>query len=248
LIIVPDAALAYLPFEVLLAGNGKGPHSANKAANLPEFLLERFAISYAPSASALAGIKARRQELVPPEKRLIAFGDPVYHKRSTGAPRRLVSVTSRSVVLSLYRERGLALTELPYTRAEVTAIGALFPDSQREIYLGRQASEHNVKTEKLDQYNYIHFAAHGHMDEERPARSGIVLSLNDDTREDGVLQMREIMRFRFECPVGYALRLSNRVGQAAEWRGNDWIDACVFLRGGEKRAGQPVECKRSRDR
>jgi CHAT domain-containing protein len=72
LIIVPDRALAYLPFETLLADAGAKTRSMES-----RFLLERFAIVYAPSASALAAI--RTEDSAPSPRGLLAFGDPVYY-------------------------------------------------------------------------------------------------------------------------------------------------------------------------
>lgn len=45
----------------------------------------------------------------------------------------------------------------------------------------------------------MHFAAHALIDDRVPARSGIVLSLVGDSKEDGVLQMGEIMRLRLNA-------------------------------------------------
>ena len=53
LIIVPDGVLSYLPFETLVAEDNKPPFR-------PRYLLETFAIAYAPSASALFAIKHNR--------------------------------------------------------------------------------------------------------------------------------------------------------------------------------------------
>lgn len=55
----------------------------------------------------------------------------------------------------------------------MTAIGAFFPAAERKMFLGAQANEDSVKSEKLDQFRYVHFAAHGVVDEENPRRSGI---------------------------------------------------------------------------
>ena len=52
LIIVPDGVLAYLPFETLVAVD-------NQTSLEPHYLLETFAIAYAPSASALFAIRQR---------------------------------------------------------------------------------------------------------------------------------------------------------------------------------------------
>jgi CHAT domain-containing protein/Flp pilus assembly protein TadD len=175
LIIVPDGVLAYLPFETLTSDQ-----------EAKKYMIERFAITYAPSASALAAIKMKGGENSW-RKGLLAFGDPSYDRGGNGKPQS--------------EDRGFDLKRLPYTRAEVMGIISLFPASDSQVYLGREACEQAVKTEKLDQYCYIHFAAHGHVDEDRPARSGIVLSLGGEQKEDGVLQMSEIMRLSMNADL-----------------------------------------------
>jgi CHAT domain len=69
LIVVPDNALAYLPFETLVAD----PGSPSDGASASPYLVERFAIAYAPSASALAAVKA--MEAKPFSKGFIACDD-----------------------------------------------------------------------------------------------------------------------------------------------------------------------------
>ena len=90
---------------------------------------------------------------------------------------------------------------LPYTRTEVNDIGSLFSDPERHLFLGAAAREQTLKAEMLDRYRYIHFAAHGVIDEDYPARSGIILSAAGDTREDGVLQMSEVMRLKLNADL-----------------------------------------------
>ena len=164
-------------------------------------LLERFGISYAPSASALAAIKTGARQSAAHQKALIAFGDPVYDRTGNVANERSAPVKDTISAMGFYAERGLDFNRLPYTRDEVVGIGSLFPEQKRQVYLGDKAVEQIVKTEKLDQYRYIHFAAHGLIDEERPVRSGIVLSIAGDGKEDGVLQMGEIMRLKLNAEM-----------------------------------------------
>lgn len=47
----------------------------------------------------------------------------------------------------------------------------------------------------------MHFAAHGIIDEAYPARSGIVLSAEQDSKEDGVLQTSEVMRLKLNADL-----------------------------------------------
>src|SRR5206468_1177284 len=143
-----------------------------------------FAISYTPSASALATLRSRSAARPLPDRTLLAFGDPAY-----GTARGADS------------ERGFDFTPLPQTRAEIMGIRSLYPPNSSRIYLGAEAREENVKAEQLDQFRFIHFAAHGHYDEEQPARSGIVLSASADPKQDGVLEVPEIMRLRLRAEM-----------------------------------------------
>ena len=240
LIIVPDGVLAHLPFETLIssdstsAGQTAGARPEPQMAERgPRFLLERYDISYAPSASAIAAIRERASESLPYDKDLIAFGDPVYDPDNTSGERlpapRQSAQSARSIqsgqeaargpeikITDLYRERGFDFARLPNTRTEVAAISSLFPASKCRIFLGSAASEQQVKTEKLVQYRYIHFAAHGYLDEEHPSRSGIVMSFDKNSGEDGILQAHEIMGLKLNadlvtlsaCQTGLGMVLS----------------------------------------
>jgi len=81
LIVVPDGVLAYLPFEALVDGEKR--------------MIERFDISYTPSASTLGALRARQR--TPAPKMLVAFADPVY---GTGAA---VPDVARAFVPSVFR-------------------------------------------------------------------------------------------------------------------------------------------------
>jgi CHAT domain-containing protein len=193
LIIVADGALTYLPFETLI----RDPKEAAHTSASPLYLVERFAISYAPSASALAAIQATGRDAAKNAKGLIAFGDPVYTSSQPGS-RDSNPATGK---VSNYAERGFDYRQLPYTRTEVNEIAALFPGTERTVYLGMEAREQKVKTESLAKYRYLHFAAHAMIDEDHPARSGVVLSSENNSKEDGTLQMSEVMRLQLNADV-----------------------------------------------
>ncbi len=182
LIIVPDGVLSYLPFETLVNKPSRGA---------PMFLLERFAISYAPSASALLALRKLKAK-TSQTKGFIGFGDPVYSKLESE-----VAPTLRD------NERGFDFRQLPYTRTEVNGIAALFPATERRILLGAEAEETTVKTEPLSHFRYVHFATHALVDEEYPARSAIMLSAptGNDKKEDGALQMAEVMRLKLNADL-----------------------------------------------
>jgi CHAT domain-containing protein/Tfp pilus assembly protein PilF len=181
LLVAPDRDLHYLPFEVLLTDQ---PSTGDFRA-LP-YLVRRWAVGYVPSASVLADLRASR-----PAPRtgpaFVGFGDPVYDvgARGTGGD-------------ALFDERGrLDLRRLEGSGREVMRIAERFPPSDAVVYLGREAREGNVKgNARLESARRIHFAVHGVIDEKRPRYSGLVLSLDGDPVEDGLLQVHEIFNLR----------------------------------------------------
>jgi len=234
LIIVPDGALDYLPFEALVAGSAHGMAGVGGGT----YLVETFAFVYGPSASALLMVQTMNHEGPGPAKMLLAFGDPVMSSSSGPAPSKSRSEASRSApeppessVREDYAERGFSLVRLPYTRDEVLAISKLFPVSQRRVYLGDQASEEAVKTEKLAEFRYIHFASHGFIDEAKPGRSGILLSRSSQSAEDGVLQMGEIMRLKMNADLITLSACSTGLGKLVSGEGILGLTRAFFYSG-----------------
>jgi CHAT domain-containing protein len=145
------------------------------------YLVEQMPISYAQSAaSALALLDRPRQESSDVRRRaLIAFGDPAYEPPSRGgAPQ---------------------WTPLPSSRAEVTAISARYPQRDREIRLGRDATDRAVQSIDLRPFKYVHFAVHGFIDADDPAHSGLALARAPGS--DGLLQVDDIMALRLDADV-----------------------------------------------
>ncbi len=188
LIIVPDGPLLYLPFETLMK------ESAVSDTNTTNYLIERFAISYAASATALSVIRETRKTVTEEAQGIVAFGDPAYGPVPANA--KAGSLISGPTV-----ERWFDLTQLPYTRNEVNAIASLFSATDRRTFFGAEAREERVKTEDLSHSRYLHFAAHGLIDEAYPMRSGIVLSTTPNSKEDGTLQMNEVMRLKLSADL-----------------------------------------------
>jgi len=60
-----------------------------------------------------------------------------------------------------------------------------------KMYVGNNATEENVKKESGN-FSLLHFSAHGLLDEKRPLYSGVVLALEDEEKDDGLLQTYEI--------------------------------------------------------
>ncbi|HET9228601.1 MAG TPA: CHAT domain-containing tetratricopeptide repeat protein, partial [Thermoanaerobaculia bacterium] len=169
LIISPDGPLLLLSFEALLTS----PESEGAGyAGLP-YLIREKSVTYVPSASVLAELRAPNAVPAAATGLFLGFADPAYQRTSLAdllAPQRLA-----------------------YSRNELLEISSLFPPAQVRSYFDRDASEENVKANPdLRNAFWLHFAVHGFVDEVRPEYSGLVLSLDDDLRENGLLQVYEI--------------------------------------------------------
>src|SRR5271157_167669 len=188
LTIVPDGILHYLPFEALVAGG----------AAQPRFLIEDFTIGYAPSVTVYASLMAQGTAKPAAGRReLLAYGDPVLQPAGGSAGG---TAGIGELVRGVYAVRGAKFTALPAARAEVEAIGALFPPGLRRTRLGAEASEAALKREDLTAYKRLHFATHGVVDEQIPARSGLLLAPGGP-EEDGVLQLNEIFNLDLDADL-----------------------------------------------
>jgi len=186
LVIVPDGLLCYLPFETLISGDEQGRERGR-------YLLEKYNVSYAPSLSALMKLSLNNAGLNS-GKTLLALGDPDY---GLYAPRGALGLSDSSQILrEMYLDQGFSLGPLPYTSEEIKGISAFLPADEADILLKSRANEELLKKKRLTDYQVIHFACHGFLDERFPQRSALVLSPAGSMAEDGFLQAREISSLR----------------------------------------------------
>jgi CHAT domain-containing protein/Tfp pilus assembly protein PilF len=190
LIFIPDGILHYLPFEALVRDDTKTAE--------PRYLIELFDISYAPSASSLVYLmeKERRGKY---KKTLLAVGDPVYLSRNRKTFKG--GDKHEDALRDIYLNDGFELSPLPHSKREVHRVARCFPDDKVEVLLESQAKEEGIKSRALEEYRILHFACHGFLDEKTPMRSALVLTLDDDSEEDGFLQAREISNLRLNADL-----------------------------------------------
>jgi CHAT domain-containing protein len=93
---------------------------------------------------------------------------------------------------------GTRLEPLPSSRDEVLAIAHTF-DSNAVILTGKQATETEFKGEPLSEFKVIHLATHAMPDPRYPVRAAVILGADD--HDDGLLQVREILRFRLHADL-----------------------------------------------
>jgi CHAT domain-containing protein len=208
LLIVPDGALDYIPFQAL--PEAQEEHSLEAQAALP--LVARHEIVNLPSASVLAVL--RQQQMNRPEAPMAVavLADPVFakddprllHRDTSAATGSLpvnrsakvarsrhdlddlldtsfsAGVLNRSAAeVGLTRGNRLELPRLRFSRQEANAILAVTPPGLGLEALDFRASRATATSPELSQYRIVHFATHGLLNSEHPELSGLVLSLVD---------------------------------------------------------------------
>jgi len=187
LIIIPDGSLFYMPFETLFFGT-----------TTTSLLVNRFSVSYMPSASSLLYLtKLNRQTQA--KKDLLAFGNPDYSQSIVNRIKK--TKNSAQILLELYKALDYDFSPLPYSEKEVRKASKYFRKKNSNILLKNHATEEALKSLPLEDYRVIHFACHGFIDEIFPFRSALVLSLDDGSKEDGFLQVREIYNLRLNAEL-----------------------------------------------
>jgi CHAT domain-containing protein len=166
LCLVPDGILWDLPFQALEPRNG-------------HYLLEDYAISYAPSLSVLKEMFARTKTECRCSS-LLAFGNPT------------MPAEIAANIKATYR--GENLGPLPDAEMEVDALKSIWGPYSSRVLIGANARK-NIFRSESSRYSIIHLATHGILDDTSPMYSRLVMSrADDDPRDDGLLEARDIMR------------------------------------------------------
>jgi tetratricopeptide (TPR) repeat protein len=109
------------------------------------------------------------------------------------------------------------LESLPATEQEVREISALFTGSTKKVITHQEANEAAVKSKTLSDYNLLHFATHGIVDEVDPERSRIFL--NENAGEDGELYASEIYNLSMNADLAVLSACQTGLGKYSEGEG-----------------------------
>jgi CHAT domain-containing protein len=214
LIFIPDDILHYLPFETLLSQK-----------NTQRWLIKDYEIAYAPSISSLHEIIQREQlNRFKPQKDFLAFGDPFFGPNE-GEGTREDTLKDFSAVDTF------TFLRLKYSGLEIEKIAALFKKPKINIFKREKATEEQLKKLNLTDYNILHFATHSLIDDKKPARSSIVLSIDETSVEDGLLQMREIFNLKLNAALVTLSACQTGLGQFIKGEGIEGLSRAFFYAG-----------------
>jgi len=214
LIFIPDDILHYLPFETLLSQKDK-----------TRWLIEDYKVSYAPSISALQEITEQEGSSdSKPRKDLLAFGDPFFGPgEENDKDRGTLEILNAANTQNFLR--------LKYSGLEIEKIAALFKKSKISIFKRKGATEEQLKRLNHADYKILHFATHCLIDDEKPARSSIVLSLGNNSEEDGLLQMREIFNLELNSDLVTLSSCQTGLGRFIKGEGIEGLCRAFFYAG-----------------
>ncbi len=191
LVIIPTGSLNSLPFEALIAERAKKDARADSDFR---YLIHNYAVSYAFSSTIWRNQRLRSKNV---SRKVLAlapvFRDEVETTTATANSLeqfvKLDTTGTRAFLLD-----GSYVSAIPGTEEEINELNRLLSDKGRTVtrLMHADASEGSLKSEVLQQYEIIHFATHGFVNEENPDLSGLVLAPVKDTGEDGILYTGEI--------------------------------------------------------
>jgi CHAT domain-containing protein/Tfp pilus assembly protein PilF len=208
LVIAPDDKLWELPFQALLADDGR-------------YVIERSAVSYAPSLTVLREMMAERDKRRAGRRAetagypLLALGNPAIGKE-----------TIERAALALRDEK---LDPLPAAEREVKALGQLYGGARSKVYIGAEAREDRLKAE-AGQARVLHFATHGILDNASPMYSHLVLA-QGGTNEDGLLEAWELMQLDLKADLAVLSACETARGRFGAGEGMIGLSWALFIAG-----------------
>jgi CHAT domain-containing protein len=233
LLLVADGPLGALPFSMLATSPKVMQSDNNGALfaryQNVSWLAKSVAVTALPSVNALksssnalknSSVKKTEENpeensketpnKIPGRRPFVGFGDPFFSAQqalgatTTEVASRGFSLRAAPETRSVTSADLALLPRLPDTRDEILSIAnAVGADLKRDLFLGKDASEHAVKSTDLSSYNVISFATHGLVpgDLNGLDEPALALSSPDVTKnkEDGLLTMNEILGLKLNA-------------------------------------------------
>jgi CHAT domain-containing protein len=197
LIISPDGILNSLPFEALQSHG--------------DLVIRSKEVSYVPSATVLCELRDRAK----PEggHSLLAVGAVDYKIERTLPADAQRGTVAAAIVRGIEQLSGAHLEDLPGSRDEVISIAHIVGHDPT-LMLAEDATESAFKSAPLSDFRVIHLAVHAAADPQYPDRAALVLGVAPQTTDDGLLQVREIMRLPLNADLVTLSACETGVGTA----------------------------------
>ena len=177
-LIIPDGEMNFFPNELLPI------RFESDTTNY--FYYGEFAnITYAPSLSSFTALSKRREKNKNKVKALLVSANP--NSESTTN-----YMDNLMVMRSDYGNIEFVDNEINSIDKILSKRKFLKKGTKTTTYDSKSITETAFKSAGIEDYKYIHIAAHGVHDNDNPRYSGILLGRNEEDNEDGILQAHEI--------------------------------------------------------
>ncbi len=178
-IVIPDGPLHYLPFEALMVRLRGLPDSE------PGYFVESHSVVYAPSAGVWRELRREVRSARSARGHFVALADPdTTYLRSGG-------------------KTATSWRRLPGARREVQEIAAAI-QRPAHLWIGSEATEDALRSrlDLVETAQWIHFAAHAQVSENRPADSSIILGSSESLgASDGYLSVAEAFELTLQADL-----------------------------------------------
>ena len=201
LIIVPDAILWELPFQSLGSSRNR-------------FLIEDYAVSYAPSLKALREMYLLRSRAT--RQGFVAFANP------------LLSQETAMQIKDTFM--GSKLQPLPQAETQARMLANMWGPGRSKIYIGPEATEDRLKAE-AGPYHELYIAAHGIANNASPMYSQIVLSQAKGSDDDGVLEAWEVVNMNVDVDLVVLSACDTAGGRVGPGEGMIGLSWAFFIAG-----------------
>ena len=200
-IVIPDGALLYLPFEALKTEKN--------------YLLNTHDIAYHYSATLWQQTVSNSQKKNNSnyDQSLVAFA-PVFD-----APLKKWQPTE--VLRSNSSPKTEKITPLPASEMEVKSLDSLFRhyNQTAKVYVKDNATENSIKSGILEHSKFVHLATHGIVDDSNPDFSGLLFLRDSVSKEDGKLYASEIYGLKINADLVVLSACESGLGKMVEGEG-----------------------------
>jgi CHAT domain-containing protein len=163
-------------------------------------LIRSHAVFYAPSATTLYFLRTLHRPTIP-QLAFLGVGDVRYQPPSLLARNTVAGHALSSIERGLDDLVGVHLSDLPAARQEVIDASRALGQPGSVLLLGAGATKMAFKREPLGNFKIIHFAVHAISTPHFPERSALILGRDPHSKDDGLLQAREIARLTLNAEL-----------------------------------------------
>lgn len=199
LIIVPDADLGYLSFDILLTSL---PAPKAKGYRGLPYLIKQSPISYAPSATAL--FEGFRNPDANTNHKVLAFAPTYENIKGVKVEELLRGRTYRDYLLPI-----------PGAQVEVKNLKKIF---RSKVFEGESATEGKFK-KNAGNYSILHLAMHTIINNNNPLYSKLVFFHNADSTEDGLLNTSELFSMQLNADLAVLSACNTGTGKLEQGEG-----------------------------